>query len=83
MSWEFSGQIALKIDQFCGNLTQRFKHFFFFKQRQSFPLSIIPLRNEPMAKLFISWLVPSFLQHNLGLVVFGILFAYFCDELAR
>ena len=28
-------------------------------------------RNEPMAKPLTSWLVPSFLQHNLRLVVSG------------
>ena len=39
-------------------------------QRSSFALSTtIHSRNEPMAKPLTSWLVPSFLQHNLRLVV--------------
>ena len=44
----------------------------FFKQRSSFALSTtICSRNEPMAKPLRSWLVPSFSQHNLCLVVSG------------
>ena len=44
----------------------------FFKQRSSFALSTtICSRNEPMAKPLMSWLVPSFSQHNLHLVVSG------------
>ena len=44
----------------------------FFKQRSSFALSTtIRSRNEPMAKPLTSWLVPSFSQHNLSLVVSG------------
>ena len=44
----------------------------FFKQRSSFALSTtIRSRNEPMAKPLTSWLVPSFSQHNLRLVVLG------------
>ena len=42
----------------------------FFKQRSSFALSsTIRSRNEPMANPLTSRLVPSFLQHNLCLVV--------------
>ena len=42
----------------------------FFKQRSSFALSkTIRSRNEPMVKPLTSWLVPSFSQHNLRLVV--------------
>ena len=42
----------------------------FFKQRSSFALSTtIRSRNEPLAKPITSWLVPSFLQHNLCLVL--------------
>ena len=44
----------------------------FFKQRSSFALSTtICSRNEPMVKPLMSWLVPSFSQHNLHLVVSG------------
>ena len=44
----------------------------FFWQRSSFALSTtIRSRNEPMAKPLTSWLVPSFSQHNLSLVVSG------------
>ena len=44
----------------------------FFQQRSSFALSTtIRFRNEPMAKPLTSWLVPSFSQHNLRLVVSG------------
>ena len=42
----------------------------FFWQRSSFALSTtIHSRTEPMAKPLTSWLVPSFSQHNLRLVV--------------
>ena len=42
----------------------------FFSQTTSFALSTtIRSRNEPMAKPLTSWLVPSFSQHNLPLVV--------------
>ena len=41
-------------------------------ERANFALSItIRSRNELMAKPLTSWLVPSFSQHNLRLVVLG------------
>ena len=44
----------------------------FLKQRSSFALSTtMRSRNEPMANSLTSWLVPSFSQHNLCLVVSG------------
>ena len=44
----------------------------FFWQRLSFAFSTtICFRNEPMAKTLTLWLVPSFLRHNLRLVVSG------------
>ena len=44
----------------------------FFKQRSSFAVSTTTRsRNEPMAKPLTSWLVPSFSQNNLRLVVLG------------
>ena len=58
----------LEIDQFCADQTNVFNVF--LVQRSSFALSTtIRSRNEPMAKPLTSWLVPSFLQHNLRLVV--------------
>ena len=59
---------SLEIDQFCADQTSVFNVF--LVQRSSFALSTtIRSRNEPMAKPLTSWLVPSFLQHNLRLVV--------------
>ena len=41
----------------------------FSNRGHHFALSTIRSRNEPMAKPLTSWLVPSFSQHNLRLVV--------------
>ena len=62
----FSGQISLEIDQFCSDQTSIFNVF--LTEVIALPTTIRS-RNEPMAKPFTSWLVPSFLQHNLRLVV--------------
>ena len=62
-----SGQISLEIDRFCTNQTNIFNVFL---TEVIIALSTtICSRNEPMAKPLTSWLVPSFLQHNLCLVV--------------
>ena len=55
-------------------LRWRDRHFYCysFKQRSSFALSTTMCsRNEPIAKPLTSWLVPSFSQHNLCLLVSG------------
>ena len=60
------GQISLEIDQFCSDQTSIFNVF--LTEVIALPTTICS-RNEPMAKPFTSWLVPSFLQYNLRLVV--------------
>ena len=66
--WLFSGKISLEIDRLIALIRPAFLMFFY--QRSSFALSTtIRSRNEPMAKPLTSWLVPSFSQHNLHLVV--------------
>ena len=62
----FSGQISLEIDQFCSDQTGIFNVF--LTEVIALPTTI-RYRNEPIAKPFTSWLVPSFLQYNLRLVV--------------
>ena len=63
----FQGQFHLKL---IGFALIRPAFLTFLKQRSSFALSTtIRSRNEPMAKPLTSWLVPSFSQHNLRLVV--------------
>ena len=65
----FSRQISLEIDRFCADQTSVFNVFL---TEDNFALSTtIRSRNEPMAKPLKSWLVPSFSQHNLRLVVSG------------
>ena len=63
--WEFSGQISLEINRFCADQTSVFNAFFNEIIVRSF-------NNNTFQKMRLtSWLVPSFLQHNLRLVVFG------------
>ena len=62
----FSGQISLEIDQFCSDQTSIFNVF--LTEAIALPTTIRS-RTEPMVKPFTSWLVPSFLQYNLRLVV--------------
>ena len=65
----FQGKFHLKLIDFA---LIRPAFLTFLKQRSSFALSTtIRSRNEPMAKPLTSWLVPSFSQHNLRLVVSG------------
>ena len=67
--WLFSGQILLEIDRFCSNQTSLF-NVFLTEVIINFALSTaICSRNEPMTKPLTSWLVPSFSQHNVHLVV--------------
>ena len=64
-------QISLEMDQFCADQTSVF-NVFLTEVRHYFALSTtIRSRNEPMAKPLTSWLMPSFLQHNLRVVVLG------------
>ena len=66
--WLFSGQISLAIDRFCADQTSTFNVF--LTEVIIIALSkTICSRNEPMAKPLPSWLVTSFSQHNLRLVV--------------
>ena len=65
------GQISLKIDRFCADQTSVFNDFL-TEVRHYFALSTtIRSGNEPMAKPLTSWLMPSFSQHNLRVVVLG------------
>ena len=65
----FQGKFHLKLIDFA---LIRPAFLTFLKQRSSFALSTtIRSRNEPMANSLTSWLVPSFSQHNLCLVVSG------------
>ena len=66
--WLFSGQISLKIDQFCTDQTSVFNVFLTEVVICCFNNNML-YRNEPMAKPLTSWLVPSFSQHNLRVVV--------------
>ena len=67
--WLFSGQISQEIDWFYADQTSVF-NVFLAEDIINFALSTtIRYRNEPMAKPLTSWLVPSFSQHNLRLVV--------------
>ena len=63
----FLGQIPQEIDRFCADQTSVFNVF--LTEDIIILLSTIHSRNEPMAKPLTSWLVPSFSQHNLRLVV--------------
>ena len=79
--WLFSGQISLEIDRFCADQTSVFNVFLTEVIINYFALSTtIRSRNEPMAKPLTSWLVSSFSQHNLRLVVSESFFACFSDE---
>ena len=69
--WLFSGQISLEINRFCTDQTSVF-NVLLTEVVINFALSTtIWSRNELMAKPLTSWLVPSFSQHNLRLVVLG------------
>ena len=80
----FTKKQSVKNGRFCGYFQGKFRlqsiafamirpaFLTFFLQRSSFALSTtICSRNEPMAKPLTSWLVPSFSQHNLRLIVLG------------
>ena len=62
-----SGQISQEIDWFCANQTNIFNVF--LTEVIIAISTTICYRNEPMARPLTSWLVSSFLQHNLCLVV--------------
>ena len=64
----FGGKFRQKSIGFAKNLTSVFSVFLSEIIICSFNNTI---ENEPMAKLLISWLVPSFSQHNLRPVVLG------------
>ena len=64
ISRDFWGQNRGKIGQFRGNFQGKLGRKAIGKQTTT-----IHSRKEPMAKPLTSWLVPSFLQHNLRLVV--------------
>ena len=68
--WLFSGKTSFEIDRFCADQTSVFNVFLTEVIICSFNNNT--LQNlKPMAKPLTSWLVPSFSQHNLRLVVLG------------
>ena len=68
--WLFTGKISLEINGFA-LINQRFNVFLIEVIILLFQQCSIHSRNEPVAKPLTSWLVPSFLQLNLPLVVSG------------
>ena len=65
----FPGKLRQRSIGFCADQTSVFNVFL---TESSFALSTtIRSRTEPMAKPLTSWLVPSFSQHNLRLVISG------------